>query len=253
MLKYVDKLSLLGIVLGVSAILIGNHLEGGRSFSLVNLSALVIVFGGTLGAGLLQTPYAHFKHAFKISGWVFKPPQVRSTENIDKLKKWCLMLRQEGIRSLELASRSEEDPFIRRGLQLLVNGVDAESIRKNLQTQVYLEEENNRKAAKVFESMGGYAPTIGILGAVMGLIHVMEDIEHPELLGGGIATAFVSTIYGVGLANLVLLPLANKLRTISAEIMRSKEMLLEGLVSIASGENEKHMDAQLSVYQQPEY
>ncbi|MCB1829734.1 MAG: flagellar motor protein, partial [Gammaproteobacteria bacterium] len=196
-----DLLSIAGILVAVAAIVGGNALEGGHVSALLNGPALVIVFGGTLGAILLQSPLAVFLHSLRLAGGVFRPPSHQINPAIKKLVNWSNVARKEGLLGLEAIAESEPDLFIRKGMQLLVDGSEPEVIRSIMEVEVDSREQYDLLAAKVFEAMGGYAPTIGILGAVMGLIHVMQNLADPGRLGSGIATAFVATIYGVGLAN----------------------------------------------------
>ncbi len=241
----VDVLTFLGILLGVVAVIGGNWMEGGHIGGLMNGPAGVIVIGGTLGAAMVQTPLPTFKHAFKIIIWVFKPPHQDMQENIDKVLLWSTTARKEGLLGLEAIAETEYDPFARKGLQLLVDGSEPEAIRSILEVDVQLLEDRDFQAAKVFECMGGYSPTIGIIGAVMGLIHVMGNLADPSKLGPGIATAFVATIYGVSLANMLFLPIANKLKTSIGYQNRAREMMIEGLISIADGENPRTIEMKL--------
>jgi chemotaxis protein MotA len=243
-----DLLSIAGIVLGILAIVGGNAIEGGHVSGLVNLPAFVIVLGGTLGAAMLQAPLPSFRLAFRRLRWAFVPPALRSREHLEKILLWSNTARREGLLGLEGVSERETDVFARKGLQLLVDGVEPPVIRAVLEIDLAADEERDILAAKVFESMGGYAPTIGILGAVMGLIHVMGNLADPGKLGAGIATAFVATIYGVGLANLVFLPLAAKLKAIVRLQSRQREMIIEGLLAIADGENPKTIEMKLEGY-----
>jgi chemotaxis protein MotA len=240
-----DVLSLIGIILAFVAIVGGNFLEGGHLAALVNGPALLIVIGGTLGAALLQSPMSAFKRALVIARWVLFPPRVDLASGIDRVVTWSLTARKEGLLGLETIADNERDPYSRKGLQLLVDGAEPESIRSILEVDFYTQENRDVQAAKVFECMGGYAPTIGIIGAVMGLIHVMGNLGDPSQLGGGIAVAFVATIYGVASANLILLPVANKLKAIALRQSRFREMLLEGILSIAEGENPRSIELKL--------
>jgi chemotaxis protein MotA len=156
--------------------------------------------------------------------------------------------RKEGLLGLENAADKERDLFIRKGMQLLVDGSEPEVIRAVLEVELDIREQRDIQAAKVFEGMGGYSPTIGIIGAVMGLIHVMQNLADPSKLGSGIATAFVATIYGVGLANLFLLPFGNKMKTLALNKSQYREMLIEGIVSIAEGENPRNIESKLQGY-----
>ncbi len=243
-----DVLSIIGVILALAAILGGNALEGGHLDSLVNGPALVIVIGGTIGAILLQTPVSVFIHAIRVSGSVFIPPKLDLTTAIDKLVSWSNIARKEGLLGLEEIAESEPDLFVRKGMQLLVDGSEPEIIRSILEVELDSREQHDMQAAKVYESMGGYSPTIGIIGAVMGLIHVMQNLADPSKLGSGIATAFVATIYGVGLANLFLLPFGNKLKSIAIGKSHYRDMIIEGIVSIAEGENPRNIESKLQGY-----
>ncbi|MDH0645624.1 flagellar motor protein [Pseudomonas sp. GD03858] len=240
-----DVLSLIGLILAFVAIVGGNFLEGGHAGALLNGPAALIVLGGTLAAALLQSPLSSFKRALQIVRWIFFPPRVDLAGGIDRVVNWSLTARKEGLLGLEGVADAEPDPYARKGLQLLVDGAEPEAIRSILEVDFLTQESRDIQAAKVFESMGGYAPTIGIIGAVMGLIHVMGNLADPSQLGNGIAVAFVATIYGVASANLILLPVANKLKALTLRQSRYREMLLEGLLSIAEGENPRSIELKL--------
>lgn len=240
-----DFLSFIGVIIAFGAILGGNALEGGHLDSLMNVPAFIIVVGGTVGAILLQTPIPVFVHALKLSGRVFVPPAYDVSSTIEKFVEWSNVARKEGLLGLEEISDSETDVLTRKGMQLLVDGSEPEVIREILEVEVDTKERFDVLAANVFEGMGGYAPTVGIIGAVMGLIHVMQNLADPSKLGSGIATAFVATIYGVGLANLFLLPFASKLKTQAIARTQYHEMVIEGIVSIAEGENPRNIETKL--------
>ncbi len=240
-----DILSIIGVILAFVAILGGNYLEGGHAAALLNGPAAVIVIGGTLGAAFIQTPLAVFKRSLVISRWIFFPPAMPLREGIAQVINWSTIARKEGLLGLETIAEVEADPFARKGLQLLVDGSEPETLRSIMEVEMLTRENHDLAAAKVFESMGGYSPTIGIIGAVMGLIHVMGNLADPSLLGRGIAVAFVATIYGVALANLLLLPVANKLKSVVLKQSAYREMLLEGLLSIAEGENPRSIEMKL--------
>jgi chemotaxis protein MotA len=244
----VDLLSLIGIVLAFTAILGGQILEGGHVGSLLQLTAFMIVVGGTTGAILLHTPMAVFLRALKLAAWVFLPPRLKPAAVIEKIIGWSQVARKEGLLGLETTAETEPDPFARKGLQLLVDGTEPEMLRKILEVEIDTKEHFDLQAAKTFESMGGYSPTIGIIGAVMGLIHVMENLADPAKLGAGIAVAFVATIYGVGMANLLLIPMANKLKSHVLGQSQFRSMVIEGLVSIAQGENPRTIETKLKGY-----
>lgn len=243
-----DILSIVGVILGFAAIIGGNFLEGGHIEGLYNAPAALIVIGGTVGAAMLQTPLNIFRHAFKIIRWILWPPGHDVDEGIQKIIFWSNTARKEGLLGLEALAEAEMDDFAKKGLQLLVDGGEPEAIRDILESDMYLKEAKDIQAAKVFDCMGGYSPTIGIIGAVMGLIHVMGNLADPSRLGPGIATAFVATIYGVGLANLIFLPTANKLKTVAQKHALSRELMLEGIVAIADGENPRTIEMKLQGY-----
>lgn len=243
-----DITSVIGLLLALAGIFGGQLLEGGRIGSLLQLTAFVIVFGGTLGAVMLQSPLPVFVRGMKMSKWVFLPPKLAPHDMIQHIKEWSNAARREGLLALEMQAEAVTDPFIKKGLYLLVDGAEPEKLRSVLEIEIGIFEERMRQAAKVWEAAGGYAPTIGILGAVLGLIHVMENLSDPAKLGGGIAVAFVATIYGVGLANLVFLPVANKLKAVIARHVVLHEMVVDGLVAIANGENPRMIEGRLMSY-----
>ncbi|HSC78782.1 MAG TPA: flagellar motor protein, partial [Chitinolyticbacter sp.] len=177
---------------------------------------------------------------------VFVPPRHDFHQLLNVLVNWGQQARRGGLLALEAYVSGEKDPFVRRGLQMLVDGAEPELIRRSLELDIDAYEERARAAAKIWEAAGGYAPTIGIIGAVMGLIHVMENLSDPSKLGAGIAVAFVATIYGVGSANLIFLPISSKLKHHIGSEARRREMLLEGLVTIANGENPRLLENKLA-------
>ncbi len=243
-----DILSILGVIIGFAALLGGNFIEGGSIYSLINGPAALIVIGGTLGAAMLQTPKHSLKRALRIVTWVFRPPYNPFSEGIAQIVGWAQAARKEGLLGLENIAENEPDKFARKGLQLLVDGNEPEVIRRIMETELQIDEQRDHDAIKFYESMGGYAPTIGIIGAVMGLIHVMRNLADPEHLGPGIAIAFVATIYGVALANLLFLPVANKLRMCVNERSQYRELILEGIIGIADGENPRSLEMKLNGY-----
>lgn len=241
-------LSLLGVIIGFSALLGGNFLEGGTWASLVNVPAALIVIGGTLGAAILQTPQASLKRALLLFTWIFHPSPRDFHKGIDLIVSWSHTARKKGLLGLENTANQESNMFARKGLQLLVDGSEPEVIRYVLENDLNIAEQRDYDAVHFYESMGGYAPTIGIIGAVIGLIHVMRHLTDPSQLGAGIAVAFVATIYGVAFANLLLLPMANKLRALIKEQSQYQELIIEGIISISNGENPKAIAMKLSGY-----
>lgn len=240
-----DPLSFIGLVFGIGAILFGLFLEGGHITSLINAPAIIIVLGGTLGAIMLQSPVSHFLQAMRMVKWVFMPPPSTVDKDIEKIISWSNIARREGLLGLEASTDTEEDLFTRRALVLLVDGNEPEVMRSILEIEVDTTEAHYLDAIKLFESAGGYTPTIGIIGAVMGLIQVMENLADPSKLGHGIAVAFVATIYGVGLANLILLPIASKLKSVVNSLTQRRYMLIEGIIAIAEGDNPRNIESKL--------
>ena len=243
-----DVLSILGVIIGFAALLGGNFLEGGAWTSLINGPAAVIVLGGTIGAAVLQTPGKGLKRALSIFKWMFKPPVNKFQSGVKLVSGWAITARRDGLLGLENIAEKEKDLFAKKGLQLLVDGSEPEVIRHVLETDLIVSEQRDSDAVFFYESMGGYAPTIGIIGAVMGLIHVMRHLADPAELGPGIAIAFVATIYGVALANLFLLPIANKLKACIKRQSQYRELIIEGIIAIADGENPRAIEMKLSGY-----
>jgi chemotaxis protein MotA len=243
-----DKISLIGLSLAIAAILLGQVLEGGHVASLVQPTAFLIVVGGTVGAVLLQSPAQVFFDGVKMVKWVFVPPQATHQQVIRMISNWSVVARRDGLLVLERNLNLLGDPFMRRGLQMLVDGIEPEKLRDALEVETDNWEGRMRQCARVWESAGGYSPTIGILGAVLGLIHVMENLTDPTKLGAGIAVAFVATIYGVGLANLVLLPISKKLSTHIGAMVEQRGMFIDGLMGIANGDNPRIIEARLQGY-----
>ncbi|MDX9752286.1 MAG: flagellar motor protein [Flavobacteriales bacterium] len=243
-----DILTLVGLIFGVGALLLGQYMEGGQASALLNGPAAVIVMGGSMGAIMLQAPMPIFMRSLHVLGWIFRPPTLAADEAIEKLIAWSNIARKEGLLGLEAISESEPDAFARKGLQLLVDGSEPEVMRGILEVEVDAKEHHDMQAANIYASMGGYTPTIGIIGAVMGLIQVMNNLADPSQLGHGIAVAFVATIYGVGAANLLLIPIANKLKSIIHGQTQFRLMIIEGIVSIAEGENPRNIQTKLQGY-----
>lgn len=243
-----DFISIAGLLIGVIAILVGQVLEGGHIGSLLQPTAFMIVMGGTFGAVMLQSPWAVFKQGFRMLVWVIRPPLRNLRPMIDQVVVWSGVARREGLLALESRIAAQPDPFVQKSLQLLVDGIEPDRIRDVLEVEIDAWEAELKLAAKIWESAGGYAPTIGILGAVLGLIHVMENLTDPSKLGAGIAVAFVATIYGVGSANLVFLPVAKKLTTIISQLVAAREMVLDGVIGIAHGDNPRLIENRLAGY-----
>ncbi|OIR11503.1 chemotaxis protein PomA [mine drainage metagenome] len=243
-----DKLSLFGLLLGFTGIVGGQLLEGGTINVLLQLAAFMIVFGGTIGAVMLQHPLNVFVTGIKMGSWVFVTPVVDTQRLAAQIAAWGGIARKDGILALESQLRHVDDPFVAKGLQLLVDGNSAEKIREILDIDVHSYETLRWQSARVWESAAGYSPTIGIIGAVLGLVHVMQSLGDPARLGAGIAVAFIATIYGVGSANLIFLPIAGKLKILIAQQVNMRDMLIDGLCMIANAENPRFIESKLKGY-----
>ncbi|HXP30012.1 MAG TPA: flagellar motor protein [Stellaceae bacterium] len=243
-----DILSIIGVVMGVACVLISMALDGGNLGSLLQLPAFVIVGGGTIGAVLLQTPLKIFLRGLKMLLWVFLPPRDDSPELVETIMQWIRISRRQSILALDAVADQQKDPFLRQGLRLVVDGVEPSQIRNVMETMIMTIEHDELLGGEIYEGMGGYAPTVGILGAVMGLITVMSHLDDPSKLGSGIATAFVATVYGVASANLLFLPIGNKLRFLARRRARRLEMITEGMVGMAIMEKPIQLEMRLRSY-----
>ncbi|HEX3438388.1 MAG TPA: flagellar motor protein [Pseudacidobacterium sp.] len=244
-----DKSSFTGVILALAGILAGLLIEGGHIGQILQPTAALIVLGGTLGAVMLQFPLATVGTAFKRLTQVFLVKKTNTDATVKLLLSFANKARRSGIVSLDQDLPTISDPFLKQALMLAVDGTEPVELRKIM--ELHLENQANAEQAipAVFESAGGFAPTIGIIGAVMGLIQVMQHLDHMDEVGKGIAVAFVATIYGVGCANVFFLPAAGKLRHRIAEEQRLKEMTLEGVISILEGMNPRMIEVKLQSFQ----
>ena len=241
-----DILSILGIILAIGAIVGGQYLEGGHLSSIMQGTAFLIVAGGTLGAVMLQFPLNIFLKAMGSLGMVFGNVHVDMKGIITKVVELSNVSRKQGLLALEGQMKNITDPFMAKGVQLVVDGTEPPKIREILEVEVGVLEDEYTTSAKVWEAFGGYAPCVGIIGAVLGLIHVMENLADPSALGSGIAVAFVATVYGVGGANLFFLPMGSKIKIKAKDLIAGKLMVVEGLLSVAQGENPRMIEEKLS-------
>ena len=243
-----DFLTIGGIVLAIACILGGQALEGGHASSLMQATAAIIVLGGTFGATMVAYPKKDFMRGLQLA----KGALLEKVEPIDaliaKIVELASLARKDGVLALEGKLPALADPFLKKALGFAVDGVDAAVARDALEVAVDAEYEENAVAAKVWETAGGFAPTVGIIGAVLGLIHVMENLSDPSKLGGGIATAFVATVYGVGIANLILLPMAAKLKRKLVLEKERKTLIVEGVLAIQEGMNPRVLEQKLLSY-----
>ncbi len=245
-----DLSSLAGLLVALIGILGGLLLEGGRLSDVAQLTAALIVLGGTLGAVMVTTPVALLVAAVKKLPHVFWDSTPSSESATEQLLTFATRARKGGMVSLESDVEFIADPFLRKALTLAVDGTDLQDIRRIMELELEMAERRGEAEARVFEAAGGYAPTIGIIGAVLGLIQVMKHLEDIEAVGHGIAVAFVATVYGVSLANVFLLPTANKLKLRLQHSIQMKELMLEGVISIAEGLNPRLIQSKLDAFQQ---
>jgi chemotaxis protein MotA len=244
----VDILSIIGVLLAGTAIIAGAVLKGAGLHALLSWAAFMIVMVGTLAAICVQTPLEVMRRALVMLPWVFRPPARTPEAQIRKLVDWSGISRKQGLLGLEPVLGREADPFLRRGLQLVVDGNSPDAIRATLEVDMQVRESADLRAARVFEGMGVYSPTLGIIGAVLGLMAVMQHLADPSQLGHGIAAAFTATVYGIGMANLLFLPMANKLKIAVHAHAHVHAMLIEGLIGIAQGDNPRSIDTRLRSY-----
>ena len=243
-----DILSVIGLLLAGVAIVAGAVLKGAGVHALLSSAAFMIVIVGTVAAICVQTPLPVMKRALRMLPWIFRPPAIGRRELIKRMVEWSNTARKQGLLGLESAIEKESDDFVKKGLQLVVDGSEPEVIRNTLEVDLHVREQADTRAARVFEGMGVYSPTLGIIGAVLGLMSVMQNLADPSKLGQGIAAAFVATIYGIGMANLFFLPAAAKLKVAIQAMSEAREMIIEGMISIAQGENPRSIESKLQGY-----
>ena len=232
-----DIFAVIGVFFGIGMILIGQAMEGGNIGQLLQITAAFIVLGGTTGAILLSFPPKTLMAAIKMLKNVFMPPKTDFNALITEIGGFATKARKEGIISLEKEAYNASDSLLTLGLGAVADGTDPTLVREMMENQIEQQENYVNNAAKVYESFGGYSPTLGIIGAVMGLIQVMQNLSDPSKLGAGIAVAFVATIYGLFAANLVMIPLGTRIKFIYQDVFLYKNMILEGVLSIQAGES----------------
>ena len=243
-----DIFAVIGTILGISMILIGMIMEGGNVAQIMQITAAFIVVGGTLGAVVLSFPIGTLASAIKLLNVVYfmMPPKFEPL--IAEIVDFSQKARKEGVVALEKLAKSASDPLLATGLEAVADGADPALVKSILEAQVNELEKYVASGAKVWESAGGYAPTLGIIGAVMGLIQVMQNLTDPSKLGAGIAVAFVATIYGLFVANLWTIPFSTRIKVKYAEIFKAKEIIIEGVMAIQAGESPVFIERKLSAY-----
>lgn len=243
-----DITSVIGIILGLAAVFGGALLEGLPITAILQPTAFIIVFGGALGAILLQSPQSDLINAVKALTVIFMGPKDKPEQVSEFLVGLALKARKEGILALQSDIGQIEDPFLRKGLELMTDGTDPQLLRDLLETELGFFEEEVLHASKVWEGFGAYTPTVGIIGAVLGLIHVMHNLNDPSKLGGGIAVAFVATVYGVAGANLLFIPFGGKVKGNYRTTVTTRAMMIEGILSIQAGESPNFISEKLKVF-----
>ncbi len=241
-----DKASIGGAILAMAGIVAGLRIEGGNLSQILQPTAALIVFGGTMGAVLLQFPFTTVVKAFRNLAHVFAAPRNQNTELIRQLVAFAHKARRNGVVSLDTDLQNIADPFLKQSLMLAIDGTEPNDLRRIMRVRLDSTIESEERLPAVFESAGGFSPTIGILGAILGLIQVMHHLDNMQEVGRGIAVAFVATIYGVGSANLFFLPFAGKMRLRIHEDHRRREMMLEGVISILEGLNPRMLEVKLA-------
>ncbi len=243
-----DVMTVLGVILAIGAIVVGQHLEGGHLGSIMQATAFIIVIGGTLGACFVQNPLPVITRSIRLLSLAIFNTKRDAQATIRQVVDLANVARKQGLLALENKLKDIHDPFFRKGVQLIVDGTEARLVQEILEVEMDHQEEEGITAAKVWEAAGGYSPTVGILGAVLGLIHVMENLADPSKLGSGIAVAFVATVYGVGAANLLFLPIANKMKLKLKGESSARSMLITGLVGVAQGDNPRILEEKMEGY-----
>lgn len=246
-----DLATVIGLVLAWGALLGALLMEGGELRVMINLPAALLVFGGTIGAAVISFRMNQIMEVPSILSIAFREKTLELPDVIRQLVRLAEKARRDGLLALEEESRRLHDPFLKRGLRLAIDGTDPELLRGVLETEIQLLQARHRAGESIFITLGGFAPTLGIIGTVMGLIHMLANLSDPGKMGPLIAGAFIATLYGVSSANLIFLPIANKLRMRSSEEVLAREVMLEGILSIQAGDNPRLVEEKLKAYLAP--
>ncbi|MDY6321619.1 MAG: flagellar motor protein [Succinivibrio sp.] len=241
-------MNFLGTILGIGCIVASMMMEGTSPGILLNIPAFLVVCGASFFACFIQYPLSAMGGAAKKFIWVLSPPHYNFAGQVELLISMSTTARQQGLLALENSVGSANDDFTRDGIQMIVDGVDKDAMSELMENAIGIEEEKDKLGVAFYEALGGYAPTMGIIGAVLGLIHAMSLLDRPDLLGTAVATAFVATVYGLVLANLIALPASGRIKAAIAEGTLYKTMTMEGLISIAAGENSMMLKRRMAVY-----
>ena len=243
-----DIWTIVGIVVGIGGMLFGNWYEGGHIESLIQMGAFLIVFLGTLGATMASFPIRDCKLAITDMRLAFKPPKLDNESIITTIVEMARVARKDGLLALEKNLTTVDNAFMKRYLQQIIDGLEADLVREGMEAEIDIYEEENTVGAAVLDAAGGYSPTIGIIGAVFGLIHTMQNLDDPSKLGSGIAVAFVATIYGLVIANIMTIPLATRIKRRVAEQVLGFSLIMEGLLALQAGHNPRVIEDKLRIY-----
>jgi len=245
-----DLFIIFGLIIGLSAVVVGNIIEGGTTAHLIQAAAAAIVFGGTLGAVIVSFPQKDILNALKGLKIAFYSKKTSERLLIEEILGLLVKARRKGVLALEDELTQVSDPFLKKGLRMVIDGYSQEVIRDVMYQEIKNYEDTVKRASKVFDSAGGYAPTIGIIGAILGLIHVLQNVADPSKIGTGIATAFVATVYGVGSANLVFIPIGKRIIYKANNEIKKMELIIEGLLGIERGINPHFLRAILESFRE---
>lgn len=243
-----DLATIIGLALGFGAVFGGAVLEGVHVGALISPTSALIVLGGTFGATFVSFPLAACINGFKDVKTAFLPPKVDPEAVVKDIIGYATKARRNGLISLEQEAQNASDPFIKKGISLVVDGIDPQKLRETLEAEIMAYEDHKKHSVEFFEAAGGYSPTIGIIGAVLGLIHVMSNLSDTSKLGAGIAAAFVATIYGLMTANIICLPIGSKIKIRMKEEVLRRVMIVEGLIAIQNGENPHFIEQKLKSF-----
>ena len=246
--RTIDRGTLLGVIVALSGVISGLLLDGGTLRQILQPTAALIVLGGTLGAVMMQFPSRILLQTAYHLRYTLLEPGIGVAEVVEELVGYCSHVRRHGMLTLDAKLERIEDDFLRRALTLAVDGSLVREVRETLEVELLLNQEREEQMPRVLEAAGGFAPTLGIIGAVLGLIQVMQHMDHVSEIGKGIAVAFVSTLYGIGLANLLLLPLAGRLRIRIREQQVIREMMLEAVIAIMEGSGARALRRRLECF-----
>lgn len=240
-----DIATIVGLLLAFGALLIATLMEGGEIVAFINIPAFVIVMGGSLGATVISIPLRQIMGIMKVTRRAFFAQDMDKPRLLNTIVEFARRARREGILALEEESKQVDNPFLRKAVQLVVDGNPGELVREVLETEVGAMEERHKAGESIYSTLGGFAPTLGILGTVMGLVHMLASLDEPGRMGEAIAAAFIATLYGVGSANVIFLPIGNKLKARSQEEIAVYEMMIEGILSLLAGDNPRVVSAKM--------